>query len=447
MRFGLALSGLIFAALTFAGCSGGGDGPNESRIGKQAAALKQAPNELQRMRDFVRDRVDPATVRKSLRTSTGRRVDCVDINAQPALKNPRLKGHIIQSPPSIIGAEQPAAVPGNGLAHPEPLFEIGTENQTACSDGTVPIPQVTVEDLMQFSTLEQFQSKSGTGIKAALPSTAPGVARRTSTQGPNISPPSVYANEYAHAYQLVTNWGAEAYINIWTQFTDVNEFSLGQLWLSRIGSAGAETVEAGVNHYYNLNGDNFAHLFVYSTRDDYISTGCYNLNCGEFVQTHSSIYPGVIVGPSSIYNGTQYDIYVHWAKAGSSGDWWLSVNNQWVGYYPRALFSSTGLQSNAAKIDFGGEVTNASVWNHSSSDMGSGQFSSAWWQHAAYMRMLRYNDSNPYGSALTWAEATNVTPTQTNANCYDVTKYPITNISWWNTHFFYGGPGFSASCN
>ena len=36
--------------------------------------------------------------------------------------------------------------------------------------------------------------------------------------------------------------------------------------------------------------------------------------------------------------------------------WWLRVQQQWVGYYPTALYTAAGLRDSAKTIDFGGEI-------------------------------------------------------------------------------------------
>ena len=52
------------------------------------------PNELGKMMDFVNSRVDPASVKLTLRTKEGRRIDCIDRATQPSLH-----GGALEAPP------------------------------------------------------------------------------------------------------------------------------------------------------------------------------------------------------------------------------------------------------------------------------------------------------------------------------------------------------------
>jgi hypothetical protein len=60
------------------------------------------------------------------------------------------------------------------------------------------------------------------------------------------------------------------------------------------------------------------------------------------------------------------------------------------------------------------------------------------------MNQIRYNDSNPSGSSITWAEANGLTPTQSDANCYSISYVSSTDPNWHN-YFFYGGPGYDVN--
>jgi hypothetical protein len=257
---------------------------------------------------------------------------------------------------------------------------------------------------------------------------------------------STAAYQYAHASRSVTNWGAETYINIWNPAAVSTEHSIAQIWVSGGTGFDLQTLEAGINHDRALYGNDDVRFFIYSTRDGYndkdatVSSGCYNNLCNDFVVTDSAWKPGAKL-TASTDGGTPSEIRVHWAKAGETGDWWLSIDDHYVGYYPRALF--TAVKNHAAAIDFGGEITNnATGGKHTTTDMGSGKFPSAGKTHAAYMRKLRYNNSNPSGSSITWAEVKGLTPRITDAKCYDATYTESTDATM-KTHLFHGGAGYS----
>ena len=138
-----------------------------------------------------------------------------------------------------------------------------------------------------------------------------------------------------------------------------------------------ETVESGVQHFFNLYGDANAHFFIYSTRDNYqnnVNPGCYNNQCNDFVQVSSTYFPGMTVTPGTYGDSWSYSTDVYWYKDGNLGHWWLlAFDQQWIGYYPRATFSA--IAQSASHIDFGGEVVDQGTSGyHTATDMGSGYF-------------------------------------------------------------------------
>jgi len=388
-----------------------------------------APNELGKMMDFVNSRVDPASVKLTLRTQEGRRVDCVDRAMQPALH-----GAALETPPEELS---PAPLGTRSAVVPAALFD-GAGATTVCPAGSVPVPEVTLADVSRFGSLDEFFAKEPAFARGT---TRPAIDASGAAVPPHFGPSSLH--QYAHAYRYVTNWGAETSMSIPPQRTELDsEFSLGQIWVVAGSGSGLQTLEAGLQHYKNLYGDYNPHLFIYSTRGGYApGTGCYNNSCGDFVQVSSTWYPGMAVGPVSVDGGAQYELNMHWAKAGDTGAWWLSVQGEWVGYYPRSLY--TAAINHAQVIDYGGEIIDGRTGGrHTTTDMGTGAFASTGWQHAAFMRRIRYNDSNPSGNGITWAEAFGLTPTQDDPACYSIQLFTY-NDPDWHIYFWYGGPGYS----
>ena len=417
---------------------------------EQLTAIVQSPIEQERMQQYLADRINHRAIHKSLQTHNGRTVHCVDINAQPALDNPALRGHTVQLAPHSVQTSDLPSQKIDAASMLEPLLEItqstvGESQVGHCPDGTVPIREVTAEDLNRFRSLQDFFAK--------VPSRIRGTVRSSLDASQKLALPThagpTSQHQYAHAYRYVTNWGAQANINIWQPYTELNsEFSLGQIWVTGGSGTGLQTLEVGVQKYHDLYGDDQTHLFIYSTRDGYKSTGCYNNTCSDFVQVSSSIYPGAALSPTSVYNGAQYDLNVHWFKDMDGGAWWLNVRGQWVGYYPRSLYNASGVQNHATEIDFGGEIIDNRNSNlHTATDMGSGSFPSDWWQKAAYMRLLRYNyatTSNP--NTVRYTDATELTTSRSDAACYDI-QYSSSSDPNWGAYFFYGGPGYhSVNC-
>ena len=181
-------------------------------------------------------------------------------------------------------------------------------------------------------------------------------------------PGSGGGHEYAFTSQAVTCYGGEGYPSAFDPYTQwEEEFSLMQIALARGSGNGQQTVEAGWQNYRDLYGDWVPHLFVYYTTNGYTDNdddeGGYNEDVDGWVQYDDSVYPEAISSPNSTRGGSQdvmrikYQLY--------EGNWWLSCNSRWIGYYPASLFNSSGLRNKASSVDFYGEVVDSS--EHSSS--------------------------------------------------------------------------------
>ncbi|HEX9871605.1 MAG TPA: neprosin family prolyl endopeptidase [Candidatus Tectomicrobia bacterium] len=138
-------------------------------------------------------------------------------------------------------------------------------------------------------------------------------------------------------------------------------------------------------------------------------------------------------------------------------NWWVKAAGEWAGYYPGCiggweppecyygwLFAANGLRPSASRLSWYGEVYDASAPAATSTDMGSGKFASAGFQHAAYFRNLTYV-SDPIldltqkinrwwqGGALS----------VTDVACYTGNGPFISKDPWWRNYFYFGGPGKS----
>lgn len=157
-----------------------------------------------------------------------------------------------------------------------------------------------------------------------------------------------------------------------------------------------ETVEAGWQVYEDFYGDLLAHIFIFYTGDNYGANSCYNLECNAFVQVNSSVAPGGVVPAwaQSVYGGFQQEQPFGYQR-NAAGDWWWAYAGQWIGYYPRSKFDSTGLLNGASKVSFGGEVAYADDLGRAATTwMGSGNrpyaTGEASYTYAAYQRNLTY---------------------------------------------------------
>jgi len=246
------------------------------------------------------------------------------------------------------------------------------------------------------------------------------------TASPKAQWSSAAPHEWAAAYSYVENHGARATFNVWNPFVEQpGEFSLAQLWLLGGTNKGQQTLEAGWHVFPSLYGDTRTHLFVYSSVAG-TPGGCYNLECGRFVQTSSKVIPGAPLDCTSVDGGAQCELTIEYARS-DAGDWWLRVDGEWVGYYPASLFDPAGLGRSAVAVEAGGEIVDSSPQGeHTATSMGSGRPPSTGVGHAAYIRNIQYLDAgNSYRDVPSLSTTT-------------PSSYPIVVDG---TTIFFGGPG------
>lgn len=417
------------------GCGGTGESVEEAAAPTTDLVQRvKDPGELTRMKQHLDSLYDAKDIRHHYRSPQGDDIDCVDIYRQPALRQPGMEKHVIQFAPSTFPKESApsTAAPDSADAHQPVQAELAfsvdaTGAVQRCPQGTIPILRLSLDTLKRFESLEDFRRK--------VPSHLAGDSARTG---------STASHQYAAYYQNVDNLGAESTLNLWNPAVELaSEFSLSQIWVGRGTGAATETVEVGWQNYRNLYGDNNSRLFIYFTPDNYGPGGCYNLTCGAFVQTDTSVVIGGAFAAYSTSGGTQHEVKLFWFKDGTAGHWWLRVGSTWVGYYPRSKFDANGLIDKGGRVTFGGEIiNNQNAGRHTTTDMGSGAFAAQGWQRAAFQRQLQYVDTgNVYRSPASLAAIT------TDNYCYDSSAVANdTSAGGWGRYFYFGGPGYNTNC-
>ncbi len=414
-----------------------------------AFSAQAKDDQFLRMQEHFEKLYDRASVRHSFKQPSGAEIECVELKDQPALKHAASKG-IATPPPHMAQLDEATAPKLSQLSGTEVVLEAGVHNDLGeemyCQEGTIPVLRTPVATMEKFRSLDDMMRKHSSDAHAVLREGDQHghLFESHSTKNPAFGPTSLH--QYAHAAQYsLPNRGANVTINVWNPYTQANsEFSLGQLWVVKGSGSDLQTLEAGVQKYVNLYNNYNPNLFIYSTSNGYgaggaPNQGCYNLQCGRFVQVNNTIVIGGSLSPISTSGGTQYEIqmaYYLW-----QGNWWFQFQGIWVGYYPGYLFNAAGLANGANVIDFGGEIIDDRSKHsyHTFTDMGSGQYPGAWFGQAAYMRNIYYWDSsnNAY-----WA--TGIQAYRDNAYCYDIVRY--NNDANWHTYIFYGGPGYNTNC-
>lgn len=391
----------------------------EAMLSQSAGGVKSA-TAAEEMRQHLLRTYGGLTVTHSF-VQDGQTFDCVPINAQPSVRHLGLNSVAAPPPEPPALATQETGGPRTIAATQQGKSAFDAfGNAERCETTTIPMRRMTMPELARFETLQRFFEKGPNG------------AGRVRVQdGDKATPPSYGGHTYAHEYQYVTNYGGTSTLSLYRPYVTTGSgevFSLSQQWYVGGSGAGLQTAEVGIQNYPGKYGTENSVLFIYWTADDYNHTGCYNLDCGTFVQTNGTWSLGAGFANYSTVGGTQYDLKLGFRLYG--GNWWLAVGNTWVGYYPGSLYKGGQLSKYAQIFDLGGETVGSTIWP----PMGSGQFASAGWPRAAYHRTIKYRNASNTGFAPS------LTMSQPWPACQTASA-PSWGGSTWQTYFFLGGPG------
>ncbi|KAL0873504.1 hypothetical protein Bca101_023209 [Brassica carinata] len=298
--------------------------------------------ELERLLNYVNK---PAI--KSFQTEHGDILDCIDINKQLAFDHPMLKTHSVQLRPNTSKWAINYNNSNNGDSVP-----FGQDG-IRCPLGTVVVKRITHEDVIQTHRLKSMGSK---------------YSRYVSSKSNNVD---LTGYHFAVGEFKYDNYGGKAKLSIWEPEVSPTQISSASMLVATGTYERFESIRAGWIVYEWLN-KNHSRLFTYWTADGFIKTGCFNTLCPGFVQVSTKIPMGYLLEQVSTYGGKQYEIEISIFQDSKTGDWWLIVFNENVGYWPKSLFTEVGLVHGASLISYGGEVY--SPVKEKSPHMGSGHF-------------------------------------------------------------------------
>ncbi|XP_047341294.1 uncharacterized protein LOC124944983 [Impatiens glandulifera] len=349
---------------------------------------------------------------KTIETDNGEIIDCVEIQKQPSLVNSLIND--LQMEPS----DYPFGNNFNSNLTIEMLQDWHKNGD--CPEATIPI-------------------RRNTNFDHLYPKKPSSIMRRQINQS--------HLNGMKHEYAVVSNGGssyhgASGIFNVWNPKTEDNEFSLSQIWV----------VTSYKDYYKNLNTievgwmvnpinyhDKHTRIFIYWTRDAYKTTGCYDLNCKGFVQTNRKFSFGMPLSPMSIYGGQSMQLSINIFKDKTGNKWWLQLQGSIIGYWPVNIF--TDLKNNANIVDWGGEIVNQRKnGHHTTTQMGSGEFPNKGFGKSCFISNLKVLDAGFIPRDPGYLIKKLSKPT-----CYDLTLTKNKGSSF-ETHIFYGGPGFSPTC-
>ncbi|XP_010923383.1 protein neprosin isoform X1 [Elaeis guineensis] len=349
---------------------------------------------------------------KSIKSPDGDIIDCVHISHQPAFDHPLLENHTIQMRPSF---------------YPLGLYD---ENN--------------VESKMEPSSVPQLWHQKGRCPEDTIPIRRTKKAERYGKKRHRTipNPTSAHPNQDDHRYEYAiiytkgdVFYGAKGTINVWNpKVQEQDEYSTSQIWVIGGPREYLNAIEAGWHVMPSLYGDNKTRLFTFWTIDNSESIGCYNLLCSGFVQVNKEIALGATIYPISSYDGPQYAITLLIWQDPNTGNWWLQYGNRSpLGYWPSSLFSY--LYDGASEVQWGGKVLNLNVnGQHTSTEMGSGHFSTDDARRASFIKNVQIVDrSNKLQTPPNGGEV------MTQSACYDI-------LNTYRGVFYYGGPGKNPNC-
>ncbi|XP_059441823.1 protein neprosin-like [Corylus avellana] len=245
--------------------------------------------------------------------------DCVDIYKQPAFDHPLLKNHKIQMNPSFSTRSKT-----NEVFSKSQFVDMG------CPPGMVPIQRTRVHEGQTHDFKNSFSESQGGSFH---------------TYASNI--PGEYSVS-VNTTDAATYHGARALIVVNNPQVKVSgQYSKAQIWVQN----GPNTIEAGWAVHPGTYFDNDTHLTTFWTVDGY-KHGCYNARCPGYIQVHRQYFPGDALTEISVYDGQQFAVNLTIAQDKSTGNWWLKVGNDSLGYWPKEIF--THLATGASSIRYGG---------------------------------------------------------------------------------------------
>ncbi|KAF4395748.1 hypothetical protein G4B88_013522 [Cannabis sativa] len=355
---------------------------------------------------------------KTIESDDGDVIDCVDIYKQPAFDHPLLKNHTIESSSLKIN-NQVKGEKDYALKELQGWLKFGE-----CPEGTVPIVR-TPTKFAKYGP-KKTHLKSRYYSKLIQPYNQRNAS--PSDDGHEYAEVSIFGGPY---------FGAKANINLWSPDPH-GTMSISQIWVASSSDNYDElnTIEAG---WVIGTGDPRTRFFIYWTSDGYRSTGCKNFDCPGFVQVSRMVAIGSVLEPISNYDGKQIFINVTIDQHKESGEWWLTFQNEAIGYWPNPIFTRLGNGANS--LCWGGEIVNDEPnGHHSETQMGSGHFPDEGYTKSSCFTNVMYKDDSQ-----TFKDADNLTTYVTKPLCYDI-KVVNDNTAGQGTHFFYGGPGYSDQC-
>jgi hypothetical protein len=404
---------------------------------RDTAAAPAAPssNDVEQVQRFLDARYTENDVKHSFHTKFGETIDCIDFFAQAGVKQLAAQGRPMTRLPQ---PEPPEALP------PE-MEEVSFNGKPddegkprACPAGTAPMLRLTAAHVRAAGGLDRFLR-----VHSAKRPPPSGDAATAPT------PPDAAGVHYAHLssrFNGASMSDGQAAVTIYApRVVDAidTDHSLMQTWTIGNGASGFQTVEVGWNvdpALYAGNNPQSAHLFIYSTVDNYVSTGCYNntgSRCVPFIAAPQATFaPGQTL-TAAAFGATPTKLLLR-TQNGDAGYGATGWNVRGVGVYPASDYNGA-MTTSASRYQVGGEVYDHTQTTTAGNGgwvvpMGSGAAANAGAGQAAYWDQL-----NAFIPGTGWSTSFG-TPTAANASFSFLQVADRTYIGnvpdvWWGQDF------------
>ncbi|XP_018728634.2 uncharacterized protein LOC104446011 [Eucalyptus grandis] len=266
---------------------------------------------------------------KTIQTEYGDMYDCVDFYEQPAFDHPLLKNH------SFHFGMRPSFHPERRTDQ-ETWSASGIRSATIkrldCPTGTVPIRRTSKEELIAAKMQVKVH------------------ARR--------SDPNTVEEHGLHIAIVRTEFGSLKKYNGGGMFSSVEvpkawgaQYSAGQMKIENI----PDFIQAGWMVNPSLYSDNLTRGFIFQKMG---KSSCFNVHCPGFILVRSDHPVDAIFEAHSHTGGPVYTYNYFIYRDPTSGVWWLELGEDSivVGFWPRKIFSSPGLQDLATYLEWGGQT-------------------------------------------------------------------------------------------
>ncbi|TKY56706.1 hypothetical protein E2542_SST21152 [Spatholobus suberectus] len=291
-------------------------------------------------------------------TKFGDIIDCIDIYKQLAFDHPLLKSHKLQRKPSFQKSNEKTSMKNLPA---RPIFGLGKDQ---CPIGTVPIQRITKDDLIRGKSL---------------------LNNHIMTQG-------IPGHHFAEVHLLSfygPYYGVNGKNSIYSPRVErKDQITASHLWVQNGPIDANNNIMVGWHVAPQLYGDDGTYFYS-SWSDKFKKTGCYNMLCPGFVQTHKGYYLGARIDNTSIYGGTMIEVAISISQDRVTKNWWLNIGNENIGYYPTTLFSN---MTSADQVGWGGRTSTPP--DTPSPQMGSGYFPDDNFVHACYFRFVSFQNAS-----------------------------------------------------